>query len=68
MYATAGTGTTPAGAQIWGQYSPGVPESPSQFEFFGSVIGAGEFRATAADPVVGVWQRRWSRRSGMKEG
>jgi hypothetical protein len=57
MYATAGTGITPVGAQIWGQYSTGVLESPSQFEFFGSVIGAGDFRGDgAADLVVGVVQ------------
>ena len=55
MYAAAGTGITSTGAQIWGQYSTGVLESPSSREEFGTVIGSGDFRGDgAADLVIGT--------------
>ena len=57
MHGQAGTGITAAGQQVWGQYSPGVLETPASFEEFGTVVGAGDFRGDgAADLVIGVWQ------------
>jgi hypothetical protein len=55
MYGSAGSGITVIGKQVWGQFSPGVLETPSYREELGRAIGAGDFRGDgAADLVIGV--------------